>query len=40
MIVASTISIGRCTAGPKPVAGSSDGNPIPPSHYERAPFNQ
>lgn len=37
-----TSGIGPCTEGASPSQGCRHptGNPIPPSHYERAPFNQ
>jgi len=37
-----TSGLGPCTEGAQPAQGCRHptGNPIPPSHYERAPFNQ
>jgi hypothetical protein len=37
-----TSGLGPCTEGAQPSQGCRHptGNPIPPSHYERAPFNQ
>jgi hypothetical protein len=37
-----TSGLGPCAEGSSPAQGcwQQTGNPIPPSHYERAPFNQ